>query len=168
MLPFDERIPEEGRQENEAPIAFLRQAYRHPLDDGAREEHEQALLRVRERLLRYEDSEMSGRQTSPLYVVDNQARDTGSVHNNVRFSPELGGKNRIWGVRRRMIMAIAVVVLLVGSMAVLLRAVQQSKSGSGGTHLPVLTEFEGTGSQTLSDLNLALPQGRGVGVDLSC
>lgn len=72
MQPFDERIPEEEKQENKALIAFLRQAYRSPAAVTT-DEGEQVLARIRERLLRYDETEMPGIQTFPLSLVDEES-----------------------------------------------------------------------------------------------
>ncbi|QBD79645.1 hypothetical protein EPA93_28180 [Ktedonosporobacter rubrisoli] len=167
MQPFDEKIPEEGQQENEALIAFLRRAYRRTDADGV-EGREQALLRVRERLLCYEARERPPLLISPLSPVAGEVGNMRSARNRFSYSPGRNGKNSLWARGARGIIAVAVVLLLVSSTLVLFQALRQSKSGSGGTNLPVLAEFKGTGSKTFSHLNLAVPRGRGVHIDLSC
>lgn len=168
MQPFDKRIPEEEQQENKALIAFFRQAYRSPAAVTA-DEGEQVLARVRERLLHYDETEMPGIQTFPLSPVEREVTDVRSNESRSLFSMRRGRKRNVWGRSMRMITAAAIVILLVGSTAFLLQSAWQNKNGGGNrTSWPVLATFEGTGSKTLSNLNLALPTGRGVGVDLSC
>ncbi len=154
MSDFNDLLPEERNEQNQHLLASLRRSY------DTHEEDQQSLTRIRRRFLQVSAGPLPYKDLQrPIEPRPTQSRQKGKADMQFIHNPFAEGKT--WQQRLGTIAAAILVLALVGSMATLFYVRSHSselgspKQGSGWKQV---ASFTGTGSKTLTHLNIHLTQ----------
>ena len=152
MSDSNDLLPEERDEQNQQFMTSLRRSY------DAHSEDKQSLTRIRERLL--QTNALPHMDQVPIVPLPPQSRQKGKT--DMQFIHSRFYEGKTWQQRLGTLVAVILVLVLVGSLATVLYVrSHHSNVGSQPTLSPgwkQVASFSGTGSKTLTHLNIQLTQ----------
>ncbi len=153
MSDSNNLLPEERDEQNQQLITSLRRSY------DTQNEDRQSLTRIRERLLQVSAGSLPHSDQMSIVPLPTQSRRKGKT--DMQFIHNAFIESKTWQQRLETIAAVILVLVLAGSMATLFYA-RSHQSDLGNPMLSPgwkqVASFSGTGSKTLTNLNIRLTQ----------
>ena len=154
MSDHNDLLPEERDEQNQSLITSLRHSY------ATHSEDKQSLTRIRERLLQATADSLPRAGQTPSVPLMPHAHQKGKTDMQFIHSKFYEGKT--WQQRLGTLVAVILVLVLVGSFATLFYVQSHHSNVSSQSVLSPgwkqVASFSGTGSKTLSNLNIQLTQ----------
>ncbi len=160
MSDFNDLLPEERDEQNQRLIASLRRSFDPSSED------KQSLTRIRERLLQLNMDSLPHATSTSIMPQSPQSHRKGKT--DMQFIRSRFYEGKTWQQRLGTLVAVIFVLILVGSLATVFYVrSHHSDVGSQQTLSPgwkQVASLSGTGSKTLTHLNIQLTQFWGYSV----
>ncbi len=153
MSESHDALPEDRDEQNQQLITSLRRSY------DTSNEDKQSLTRIRERLLQVSAGSLPHSDQMSIVPLPTQSRRKGKT--DMQFIHNAFIESKTWQQRLGTIAAVILVLVLAGSMATLFYARSHQSDLGNPTLSPgwkQVASFSGTGSKTLTNVNIHLTQ----------